>query len=273
MKTTLISVFGLSLCFCIMAQEAATPPSAPPTPVPTPVPARVQVQFSVFVWPTEGILLEDASIAPIPRTFYRTERGNVPVRLIRNAATPLHAYSGELPLVLYDIEEIWTPPPEDAPPETEPTVAYRPIPVIRADFPRSWNRVLLIVFPDRKADDGTLLTLPLPYDMERLRPGMARIYNGSAHTLVLEFPDTEHMVILPPYTPLNFDPGTLSDSAFTRVFVYRRNERGDVDMVHTSRLFMDQETTNYYFLYPQGRRRIRLLRVAGHVGDTPGILP
>ncbi|MCC5849780.1 MAG: hypothetical protein JJU29_16975 [Verrucomicrobia bacterium] len=265
MKPMLLFVSGIFVCLRLLAQEANPTPA--PTPAPTPTPEPVRVRFSVFVWPSEGILMEDVTIPALPRAFYRTAAGNVPVRLTRNAATPLYDYTGDLPLVLYDIEEVWTDPPEDAPPEAEPTVELRPVPVIRARFPRNWNRVLLIVFPDRRADDGTLLTMPLPYDTDELQPGMARIYNGSEHPLVLEFPDTEHMVTLAPYQPIDFNPRGLTDSGFSRVFAYRRNERGDLEMVHTSRMFMDTETTNYFFLYPHGRRRIRILRVAGHPGE------
>ncbi|MCC5843846.1 MAG: hypothetical protein JJU05_06300 [Verrucomicrobia bacterium] len=272
MKSVFLTVLFLFMFRMLSAQEGSAPvptPDSSPTPTPAPRPESppVQVEFSVFVWPTEGILMEDSRISALPRTFYRTAAGHVPVRLTRNSTTPLYTYRGPSPLVLYDIEEIWTPPPEDAPPETEPTVELRPVPVIRANFPGSWTRVLLIVFPDRKADDGTLLTIPLPYNLDRLRPGMARIHNGSDRTLLVEFPDTEHLVTLEPFQPVDFNPRGLSGSGFTRVFVHQRNDRGDIEMVHTSRLFMDPETTNYFFLYPQGRRRIRLLRVAGHPGE------
>ena len=251
-----------------------TPTQTPePQPTPEPPPPPVRVEFSVFVWPTEGILLDDATIAPVPRAFFRTEQGHVPVRLIRNAATPLYSYTGDLPLVLYDVEEVWTPPPPDAPPETEPTVELRPIPVIQASFPRHWRRVMLIVFPGRRSEDGTLLTLALPYDLEQLQPGMARIFNASPETLYLEFPETEHVLTLRANQPVDFHPRRLTETGFARVFVYRQNARGESEMVYTSRLFMDPETTNYFFLYPQRRNRIRILRIAGHAGDTPGILP
>lgn len=265
MRQVLYFIFALSLT--LTAQEPSPTPIPTPVPTPTPPPG-VRVQFSVFVWPTEGILLSDSVIEGLPRTFYEQEGRAVPVRLLRNRSTPLLPYYGQLPLTLFDVSETITDPPPDAPPDTPPTVTREKVPVINARFPRSWDRVLLVVFPGRQAADGTLLTLALPYDQQALRPGMARIFNASEDALVLNFPETDQQVVLQPNAPVDFNPRNLTASGFARVFVYRNNGQGDLDMVHTSRLFFDPDTTNYFFIYPQGRRRFRLMRLAGHPGET-----
>jgi hypothetical protein len=116
--------------------------------------------------------------------------------------------------------------------------------------------------------------MALPYELEALKPGMARIYNGSNRPLVLQFEDAENrMLTLEPFTVLDFKPKDLSDNQFSRIFIYGRGRKGDMEMVHTSKLFFEETTTNYFFLYPQGKRRIRIMRIAGHAEEQPLVVP
>ena len=252
----------LLLLLASFALHAQTPP--PPSPSP---PATTRF-FSIFVWPTEGVLADDARIAPLPRVFYPGINGqDTQLQLVRNAATPLTTYTGPLPLELFSLREIWQDPPENAPPGTPPTVTLERQPRIRAEFPPQWTRVQLIVFPDRVQADGTLLTVAVPFDQDRVQPGMARIFNTTQQTFLLEFPDLDRTVPLPPGQPLDFDPRRTTDTGFLRIFVHRRNPQGAAEMVHTSRLFLHPEQRNLFFLYPQNERRVRILRIAGHPGD------
>jgi hypothetical protein len=242
-------------------------------PTPTPVP-EARVQFSVFVWPKEGILMDDSQIEGLPRAFYTSPSGPIPIRLTRNSSTPLLPYTGTLPLILYDIDEVWTDPPADAPPGTRPTVERKPIPITKVEFPPSWPRVMIILFLDKKAADGTMLSLALPYELEALKPGMARIMNASAKPLVLQFDDAQDKPLaLKPNQHLDFDPDNLTDHSFARVFVYAQNTQKEMEMVHTSKLFFQDDTTNYFFLYPQGRRRLRIMRIGGHTDGEEGSGP
>ncbi|GEM_PF-2182234 len=250
----------------IGAQEEA-PAEVQATPTPTPAPV-VGVEFSVFVWPTEGILMEDSKIPGIPRVFYRSPRGPEPLRLMRNTATPLHTYQGSVPLVFFDIKETWADAPEDAPPGTPQTRSREAIPIFKAEFSPQWKRVMIIVFPQKKNADGTLLTMTLPYDRAKLSPGMARIYNSTNRELSLQFEDAQDRVLkLQPNRILDFDPDKLTDESFSRIFIYGRGRKDRPEMLHTSKLFFQEDTTNYFLLYGQGERRIRILRVAGHKDD------
>ena len=74
----------------------------------------------------------------------------------------------------------------------------------------------------------------------------------------------EKVLSLPPYEAIDFNPENLTGAKFSRIFIYVRAKDGELEMVHTSKLFFQEETTNYFFLYPQGRRRVRIMRVAGH---------
>lgn len=275
MRTSLLALCFTALTFPLFAQEEEPSPEIPPTPTPPP---NARVEFSVFVWPTEGILLEDSRIPSMPRTFYQSPTGNRPLRLARNTATPLMPYTGPLPLELYDIDEKWTEPAQDAPPGTKATRERVRKPVVRADIPLTWRRAMILVFPDKKNPDGTLLSMTLPYELDKLKQGMARIYNGSKRPLVIHFKDAENKSLsLEPFKVLDFKPANLTKNLYSRIFVYGRGTKGRIEMVHTSKLFFEEDTTNYFFLYPQGKRRIRLLRLGGHgekiTAAAPGDLP
>jgi len=271
LNRTFLFLTGLLVC-PLFSQEEPPAPDVTPTPTPPPV---ARVEFSVFVWPTEGILTEESVIPGIPRVFYQSPRGNRPIRLARNTATPLLPYTGTLPLVLYDISEVWTDPPADAPPGTPQTRERIRKPVVRADFPVTWRRAMILVFPGKKNPDGTLVSMALPYDLEKLKPGMARIYNSSDRPLVIQFQDADNRSLaLEPFNVIDFTPANLTDKLFSRIFVYGRGGRnGDMQMVHTSKLFFEEDTTNYFFLYPQGKRRVRLLRLGGHADSANATVP
>ena len=258
----------LGLCFGLTAFAEEVGDDAVPAP-----PPPVRVQFTVFVWPTQGILMDDARIPGLPRMFYSHRGSHVPLRLVRNASTPLMPYEGGLPLVLYDFEERWEAPPEDAPPDTPPIHIVQKHPRVIANFPGNWDRVLLIVFPNRRNDDGTLVTIPLQYGANELPPGMARIHNSSDQNLVLEFPERNQTLTLGAHQAVTFRPEGLTDTGYSRVFVHRRSSRGGVELVHTSRLFFEEDKSNLFLLYAQGERHVRLMRLAGHAGDGPDILP
>lgn len=252
------------------AQDQEETPPPPPTPTPPP---GVNIEFTVFVWPTEGILQSNSTIAPLPRLFYKTLAGHGVVNLIRNGATPLMRYQGPLPLILYDISEEWTPPPPDAAPGTPPTQIKKIEPRIQVKFPPHWNRVVLLVFPDGKNPDGTLKTLVLPYDSTKLKPGMARIYNATDRRLALQFKDVqEEPRRLDPFKVLDFNPKNLTGTQFARFFLYELAPEGKLQMVHTSRLFFQEDTTNFFLIHSQGPRRVRVMRIAGHASDE-GNLP
>lgn len=256
--------------YMVFAQEPVPEPPATPTP-----PPQAQVQFSVYVWPTQGILMGDAKIAGVPRVFYKSPDGkNQSIHLMRNTATPLMPYTGQLPLVLYDLEEVWTPVPENAPIGTLPTVKLVEKPKINVKFPIDWNRVMVIVFPDKKAPDGTLMNMALPYDQNVLKPGMARIYNGSDIPLVIDFEDADNKKLaLQPFKVIDFNPANLTKNAYSRIFIYGAGHKGKIEMIHTSKLFFQPDTTNYFFLYSQGNGRIRIMRIAGHPGSEEQTLP
>jgi hypothetical protein len=263
-----ILLLGVFFGGVVCAEDASAAADAVSEPIPP-----VRVQISVYLWPTRGILMDDARIPGVPRMFYSHRGAHVPLRLARSTATPLMPYEGELPLVLYDFEERWEAPPEDAPPGTPPVHIVQKHPRVRVNFPRNWDRVLLIVFPNRVNDDGTLVTIPLQYGTGQLPPGMARIHNSSDQTLLLNFPDRDQVLTLEAHQSVNFRPEGLTDTGFSRVFVHRRSSRGGTELVYTSRLFFEKDKTNFFLLYAQGPRHVRLMRLAGHAGDGPEILP
>lgn len=253
----------------IIALQTANAQSPTPTPVPgqesTPEAEDIQmveVNFTVFLWPLTGIQTSGAVLPAVPRTFYRDLKGHRQIRLKRGSSTELQYYKGPLPLVIYDLERVEVPPPPEAPPGTEPVITWKPVPMIRAEFPPAWKQVVLMVFPGKKAPDGTILTIPMPFEPEKLRPGFVRIYNATPQPLVLEVHDRKFT--LPPFKNMDFRPENFAEGGYVRTTFWGKDDRGNLRMIYTRKIKVDEETNNYYFLYQRGERRIRLLRIAGH---------
>ena len=221
--------------------------------------------------------MEDAEMKGLPRVFYASPSGDRRVNLAHNQSTPLLPYRGELPLVLYRMQEVWEDPPADAPPGTPPTVTKVRTPVIQQDFPIDWKRVMILVFPNKRGPSGTMLSFALSYETDVVTKGMARIHNASDRTLVMQFDDAKDRPLrLDPNKHIDFDPSKLTENAYSRIFVYENRDRGgerrEMSMVHTSKLFFQEDTSNLFFLYPKGKRRIRIMRIAGHP-DSDSAVP
>ncbi len=247
------------------AQEAVpTPPPEDPDPPSEELnlPPEVAVRFSLFVWPTTGVMHRDAKLAPMPPLFYAGPGGTNRVHITRGNATPMLPYMGALPLELFDLREERIPPPQDAPPNTPPQRVYHRTPHIRADFPTHWKEVLLVTFPDKFQPDGTMVTLPMPYDVAELQPGKARFYNGTKHPFVLGFGDEK--ISFPPYEHVDIKPTEKSKHGFLRVTVYGSDRRGQAAAVYSRKVRVSDIKNNFYVVYPQGRNRIRMMFVGGH---------
>lgn len=237
-------------------------------------PAYNPIQFSVFVWPSNSIMLSGSELAGIPRLFYSApDGGNRKIALSRNGNSPLYTYIGPQPLELYDVGYDEIPPPEDAEPGTPPRFDEKRIPRIRVEVPEEFRRVLLILIPGQKNPDGTLLTIALPYNTETVRPGMARIYNSTDRDLVLQFKvDDEPLLKINSNKHVDFTPASLFDGNYVRVFGYSSDANGAPRRVHVSKMLVDQEQTNFFILYPQGRR-VRMLRLGSHGDEGPEAVP
>lgn len=235
--------------------EAAPEAEAPPEP-------QVDVHFSIYVWPVSGILHEGSDVPGVPRVFYEAEDGMRQVPLARNASSALMRYRGPLPLELFDAERVEVPPPEDAPPGTEPTYTYRKFPVASVNFPEDWSQVLLVMFPGQTDPDGGTRTLPMRYDLDRVRPGHVRIYNTTDENFVGEV--EEEQFTIRAHAPLDFRPRGASGHHAFRMNFYGRDRSGDTRLRYTTRVVARETTSNFYLLYKVDSRRLRLMRVGGH---------
>lgn len=241
-----------SLSFAQQAPQPAPPPPGP----------QANVHFSIFVWPVSGILHEGSEIAPIPRVFYELNGELVQVPLARNASSPLMRYQGPLPLELFDVERVVTPPPEDAPPGTEPTITFNRFPVASVNFPANWSQVLFVMFPGQTGPDGGIRMLPMRYDMDQVRPGFVRIYNTTDEPFVGEVGDEQFTIR--PHSPLDFRPQGSSGHHAFRMNFHGRDPQGNIRLRYTTRVVAQEHTSNFYLLYQVDRRRLRLMRVGGH---------
>jgi len=98
-----------------------------------------------------------------------------------------------------------------------------------------------------------------------LKPGMARLHNGSNQTLALQFDGSGGKLLrIEPRKAIDFTPSDFTDSKYPRVFLYVMGGDQKLKMVHTSKLFLEGDTTNFFVLYPHGKSRVRILRLGGH---------
>lgn len=224
------------------------------------------VQFSVFVWSDGGIMRGNSELTGIPRTFYDAPNGAASlISLYKNRSTPLLPYQGPQPLVLYDIEKVRVDPPKHAPPGTKPTLVEKRIPKIRAEIPEGLDRAMLVVFPGRKEANGTLQTIVLPYDSNKVRPGMTRILNSTNQLLAVKFADNEEdMLKLNPKEALDFTPGEITNSKNPRIFIYGLDENQRPRLMHTNRINFKEDSTNYFIVFPEGTRRVRIKNLGAH---------
>lgn len=244
------------------AQEEQVTPT--PTALPTPPPR--QILFSVFVWPSQGIMSSDTKVTGIPRAFYDAPTGPQSIVLGRNKSTPLLPYQGPQPLRIYDAEYTLVAPPPDAPAGTLPIRQLVKKPFIVTNIPDGLERVMLLVIPERKAADGSMMTLVMPYESDSLKPGMARIQNGSNRTLVIQFETAEGKLLrLPPNQSVDFSPDKLAGSLYPRIYIYELGEGQDLKLRHSSKIYFEEEKTNFFLVYPKGEHRLRILRLGGHV--------
>ncbi|MCC5845236.1 MAG: hypothetical protein JJU05_13385 [Verrucomicrobia bacterium] len=256
------------LFFCLLyfiqpVLTAQTAPSSQPPPEeePQPIQDSVRFNFAIFVWPETGILTEGSEVSGVPRIFYESLEGMRQVPVARNVSSPLMPYHGPLPLELFDIRRIEVPPPEDAPPDTPPTIEIQKYPLASLTVPRSWRQALFILFPGQTDSKGQLRILPIRYDIDQVRPDFIRIHNTTSQSLVLEAQGTVHR--LDAQGILDFRPPGSGDFRMFRGNFYGVNPDGTERLYLTSRIVARQGQSNLYLLFEAGRQ-LRLLRVGGH---------
>jgi hypothetical protein len=262
-------IVSFLLAVGLRAQERAN--DFKPIPIPGPPIAEegqvvADVLFSVYVWPTEGILTTDSTVPSLPRTFFTGLQGMERIYLNRGGSSHVHHYRGPLPLELYDVEREWVAPPEDAPPEARPVLMERRIPILRATFPAEARRIVLIAFPHEKDPEGGMVTFPMPVMNTTLRPGDVTLYNADKRPVAFSINDSNNPVLLKPYETLYLQKDSFA-TVNPRVKIHRRDASGTTRLAASTRMYVDPEKANYFFLYPSGDRHMRLLRVGTH--DLP----
>lgn len=223
------------------------------------------IEFSVYVWPQNRVALSSQSgTSGIGRAFYDAPSGMQQLYLRRGESTTLHTYQGEGPLIIYNYIDRIIPVPEGAPPGTEPTRQRTRIPIAKVELPDDLARVMIILVPGRKNSDGTYLTAVMPYETEGFEPGMARVHNNTKRPLALVFPKEKSEVLkLKPNGSITFSPSDLIEQKNPRVIVYGVSGNNKLSALHTSRLYIEEDATNLFLVFPQGHR-VRLLRLGGH---------
>ena len=125
---------------------------------------------------------------------------------------------------------------------------------------------MLLVIPERKNPDGSLMTLVMPYESATLKPGAVRFHNASDKRLAMQFETAEGKVLpIPNNTAIDFLPSAYTDRLYPRIYIYDSEEGGKPMLRHSSRLKFEAEKYNFFIVYPHGRHRLRILRLGGHV--------
>lgn len=224
-----------------------------------------RVLFSVHLQVPDVLLRAGSTPVSIPRIFYDSPTGIREVPLYRGASTPLFPYQGTQPLTLYDIKVTRKDLPPNAPPGSTPEAIQEKIPVVKARFDDKMDRIMLLVFAGKTNPDGTLQTIVLPYNSSALKEGMSRVYNGTNRALAMQFESREGPVIrLEPNGTYDFKPSEITNSDYPRVFVYGTTEKGEVEALHTSKLYLKDETTNIFLVYDKGRSRVNIQTIGRH---------
>jgi len=249
------------MSFFLMGQPVPDKPEVTTTEVTqdSPVPEERTVQFSVFVWSEGGLTNDQTTFSGVPRVFYDAP-GGVPTRvpLYLNRSSPMFTYQGPQPLTLYDVERAWVDPPEDAPPDTQPTLQITRTSRVVAKFPEGLDRAMIILFPSRR-QGRVFQSILLPYGTDKVRPGMSRILNGTDNELALKFSNNEDKVLmLKPGRPFDFTPGDYSQDIYPRIFLYGLDATGRLRLMHTNRINFGEESTNFFIVIPEGVRRVRI---------------
>lgn len=255
--------FWLGLALLGLAFAQTTLRAEPETPEEPSVEPEVDVLFSVYVWPTEGILTQDSAVASLPRTFFDGIYGRERIHLNRGGTSAQHRYRGPLPLEMYDLERELVPAPEEDGPDAPPVVVERRIPVLRANFPPNARRLVLIAFPQEREADGAMLTFPMPVLDQALSNGDVSLYNADRRPLSFSIGDNGRNVLIRPFETVRIR-GAMFDGPNPRVRVHRRDDSGAARLVASTRMYVDPERANFFFLYPRGERNMRLLRVGAH---------
>lgn len=258
MRTFVILLLA-SLSLSLSAQNSQSRPSSEGEPLTYPT-----IQFSIYVWPNNSIMLSSSKIEAIPRLFYDSPSGRTMLSLARNASSPLYTYIGPQPLTLYDYELEEVPPPEGALPTTVPIFREKIKPRIKATIPPGLDRVILVLFPGKHKPDGTLLTIPMAYESAALQPGSARIYNSTQRPIALQFVDTKGPILkLKPNENTDFFPNELFEGDYVRVFGYAPGADNEAERVHVSKMYFEEGQANFFIMYDQGKR-VRMIRIGGH---------
>lgn len=222
----------------------------------------VDLYFAVYVWPATGLLTENTTLAGVPRIFYHSPDGIRRVPAGRNVTSPLMLYRGPMPLELFDGKWVETPPPADAPPDTEPTRAFEKVPVANLEIPAEWKQALLVMFPGQTGPDGGIRILPIRYDVDRVRPDFIRIHNTSDVSLIAEAEG--EVFTLPEKGIVNFQSKNRGGHHAFRISFYSLDDQGQPKLRYTTRIVDIEGRSNLYLLYQSDPRRFRLQRVGGH---------
>ncbi|MCC5844460.1 MAG: hypothetical protein JJU05_09430 [Verrucomicrobia bacterium] len=250
------------------ADSRAPPVEAPSEPEPAkPEPAKPEpmadVYFSVYIWPTEGILTADSQVAPLPRTYFDGIHGMERIHLHRGGTSEVHRYQGPLPLKIYDVERVFVPAPEEAGPDAEPILLETRLPVLRASFPVNARRMILIALPHERDSDGAMVSFPMPLLNRSLSNGDVSVYNAGDRPVVFSLGDGDPYFVIQSLQTLMLS-GRRFDSRNPRVRIHRQDDSGNPRLAASTRMYVDPEKVNYFFLYPKGERNMRLLRVGAH---------
>lgn len=232
----------------------------------SPVPVTGRVMFSVYLVAPQGILLRDSDVVGVPRVFYDSPTGQRRVPLYRNQASAFFPYEGPSPLVLYTLEGENRGNGMDS---GRGAGVQRRKMIMEAVLPADHDRVILLASPRQEKEGGVLQTDVLSFDDTVLEEGMVRMFNHTPRSLEIAFKDTPDILFpVDSGSFVDIHMSEVTDSGYPRMYVQEREESGLARLLHTNKLFLEEEGTNLFLILPRGERRVELQRL-GAIDTEP----
>ncbi len=244
-----VAVLGLAMVLApgLFAQtDAGTPAEPPDNPD-----ILYDMTLVVYTWPVTGILHSSADLRGLPELYLAAPTGARRVSLQRGGFSPPIRYQSATSPVLVRAEERTR---EDG------TRERLPIPVVRPDIDPAWESATIIVYPERRLQDGTWAHVVLPTSRLEMPDGSSRFMNMTPQPIVIEMAGETHAIR--PGGLLDLPaPGEDAPDRFRLNIHARDPRRGEVRLLHTTALWRENANGNLYLIHNR-KNRPRVLHLS-----------
>ncbi|MCC5845234.1 MAG: hypothetical protein JJU05_13375 [Verrucomicrobia bacterium] len=221
-----------------------------------------EIQLQLYVWPRTGLLSRDSNVEHIPNIVLKQGSNEIPFRAARGSMGPVVTvpHTGRFEFHRRDTVRS----EENTAAEAETTT----VPYFDAAVPASWNRAVIVLFPERRAGGGKIESSVLNFDPQRLRVGVGTFFNGTDTPLQMVIQGQVHA--LAPYSTLTIPRRQLQErlvngnARFSPQLFYQ-DEEGRWRQSYNGIQYVRPDSVNLFWIHSSGAgrsHRIRPLRTA-----------